>query len=120
MAGALSDFMRRPVGARVAIYLGVVGAIGLLYWQFGLSPLHASKRAAEEARRERHVVARERAPAGRAEMAGGALAEGAPFRVERPDLGEVLVRLLEVPADRLVVFDGVDHRLMSSTEFNWK
>ena len=65
------------------------------------------ERAAEQARRERQVVARERAPARRRRDARRALAEGAALRVERAELAQMLVRLLEVPADRLVVLDGV-------------
>src|SRR5206468_355553 len=42
---------------------------------------------------------------GRGEVARCPLAEGAPLRVDRPELAQVPVRLLEVPPDRLVVLD---------------
>ena len=47
MASALSDFARRPPGTRAAVYVGVAAALGLLYWQFGLSPVRSSVKAAE-------------------------------------------------------------------------
>ena len=78
----------------------------------GVEPV---ERAPEQARRERQVVARQRAPAGGGEVARGALAERAAARVERAELAQVLVRLLEVPADRLVVLERVaDPRSRSS------
>src|SRR5262249_60430992 len=43
------------------------------------------------------------------EVAGGALTERAALHVERAELAQVPVRLLEVPADRLVVLDRVAH-----------
>ena len=69
----------------------------------GVVGLEALERAAEQAGGERHVVARERAAAGRGETLRGAFAEPAAARVERAELAQVLVRLLEMPADRLVV-----------------
>ena len=42
-----------------------------------------------------------------ARRARRALAERAARRVERPELAQVLVRLLEMPADRLVVLGRV-------------
>ncbi|MEZ4403359.1 MAG: type 4a pilus biogenesis protein PilO [Kofleriaceae bacterium] len=50
MAGALADFSRRPPRYRAAVYLGVAGALGLLYYQFGLSPLRKAVKDAEEER----------------------------------------------------------------------
>ena len=63
--------------------------------------------AAEQTPRQRQIVALERAPAGGGEMARRALADGATLRVDRPELAQMLVRLLEVPAHRLVVLDAV-------------
>ena len=63
------------------------------------------ERAPEQARRQRQIVARERPPPRRREVARRALAERAPLRVDRAQLAQVPVRLLEVPADRLVVLD---------------
>ena len=85
---------------RLAPVEGQVGArrIG------GVEPV---ERASEQARRQRQVVARQRAPARRREIARRPLAEGAALRVDRAELAQVLVRLLEVPADRLVVLDGL-------------
>src|SRR5206468_1636236 len=71
----------------------------------GIGRVEPIERAAEQARRQRQVVARQRAPAGRRQVVRRPLAEGAPLRVDRPELAQVLVRLLEVPADRLVVLD---------------
>ena len=76
----------------------------------GVEPV---ERAAEQARGERQVVARERAPA-RRRRGGAPRARRARGRVASsgPELAQVLVRLLEMPADRLVVLDGVaDPRL---------
>ena len=73
----------------------------------GIRRVEPIERASEQARRQRQVVARERPPAGRREIARRALAEGATLRVDRAELAQVLVRLLEVPADRLVVLDGL-------------
>lgn len=47
MASALSDFARRPPGTRAAVYVGVAAALGLLYWQFGLSPVRSAVKEAE-------------------------------------------------------------------------
>ena len=47
MAGALAEFSRRPPGTRAAIYVGAAMAIGLLYWQFGLSPVRTALKDAE-------------------------------------------------------------------------
>src|SRR6185503_14399874 len=69
--------------------------------------VEAIERAAEKARCERHVVAGERAPTGRREMARRALAEGSAVRIDGPKLAQVLMRLLEMPSERLVVLDGV-------------
>ena len=69
----------------------------------------ASSRASarsEQTCRQRQVVARERPPARGREMARGALAERPALRVDRTELAQVLVGLLEVPAERLVVLDG--------------
>ena len=63
------------------------------------------ERTSEQACRRRQVVAPERSPPRRREVARRAVAERAPALVERAQLGEVPVRLLEVPADRLVVLD---------------
>ena len=63
-------------------------------------------RAAEKARGDRQVVARQRPPARRSEMPRRPRADRAPPGVDRAELAEVLVRLLEVPAERLIVLDG--------------
>lgn len=47
MASALSDFARRPPGTRAAVYVGVAAALGLLYWQFGLSPVRSAVKESE-------------------------------------------------------------------------
>lgn len=47
MAGALAEFSRRPPGTRAAIYAGIAGALGLLYFQFGLAPVRKSVASAE-------------------------------------------------------------------------
>ena len=70
----------------------------------GVEPID---RAAEQARRERQVVARERAAAGGGEARAARSPSALPVRVERTELAQVLVRLLEMPADRLVVLGGV-------------
>src|SRR5262249_56840822 len=62
--------------------------------------------APEQAARQRQIVASERSAAGRRQIPHRALAEGAPVRVDRPELAQMLVGLLEMPADRLVVLDG--------------
>ncbi|MBK9036616.1 MAG: type 4a pilus biogenesis protein PilO [Myxococcales bacterium] len=59
MAGALAEFSRRPPGTRAAIYAGVAAALGLLYWQFGLSPVRSAVKDAEEARDSANGQARE-------------------------------------------------------------
>src|SRR5581483_3085683 len=68
----------------------------------GLEP---GDRPPEQPGGARDVVARERAATRRAEPRRRALAERAAPRVERIDLEAVLVRLLEMEADRLVVLD---------------
>ena len=47
MAGLISDFSRRPPRERAAIYAGIVALLGLLYWQFGLSPVRKGVTNAE-------------------------------------------------------------------------
>ena len=113
VAGEAAELVDRPrrradvAGGeqRLAPVEGQVGARGIRR----VEPI---ERASEQARRQRQVVARERAPAGRREVARRPLAERPTLRVERAELAQVLVRLLEVPADRLVVLDRVaDPRL---------
>ena len=60
-------------------------------------------RAPEEVGGGRHVAAREGAPAGRGEPRRRPQPQVAPVVVERPQLGEVAVRLLEVVAEDLLV-----------------
>jgi hypothetical protein len=71
---------------------------------FGIESL---ERATQQARGERHVVARERTPARGREAARRALAERTALRIQRAELAQVLMRLLEMPSDRLVVLDGI-------------
>ena len=73
----------------------------------GIVRVEPTDRAAEQARRERHVVARERAAACGREAHGGARAETPRVRVERSEFAQERVRLLEMPADRLVVLGRV-------------
>jgi Tfp pilus assembly protein PilO len=47
MAGALADFSRRPLQQKVLIFIGIGAGIGLLYWQFMLSPLIKARDAAK-------------------------------------------------------------------------
>ena len=47
MAGRIADFARRPPRERAAIYAGVIALLGLLYWQFGLSPVRKAGKDAE-------------------------------------------------------------------------
>lgn len=60
---------------------------------------------AEQVRLRQEFVARQGAAAGRPQADGGALPEGAPALVERSELEQVLVRVLEVQANSLVVLD---------------
>lgn len=46
MAGALEDFSRRPLQYKVLVFVGVGALLGLLYWQFALSPLRKERDAA--------------------------------------------------------------------------
>jgi Tfp pilus assembly protein PilO len=39
MAGALADFSRRPLQYKVLVFAGIGALLGLVYWQFMLSPL---------------------------------------------------------------------------------
>lgn len=48
MAGRIAEFARRPPRERAAIYAGAVALLGLLYWQFGLSPARKSVKSAED------------------------------------------------------------------------
>jgi Tfp pilus assembly protein PilO len=48
MAGALEDFSRRPLQFKVLVFVGIAALLGLLYWQFMLSPLIAARDAAQE------------------------------------------------------------------------
>ena len=72
----------------------------------GIGRVEPRERALQKTRRGRQVVARERPPARGRQMARGPLAEGAALRVDRAELAQMLVGLLEVPAERLVVLDG--------------
>jgi Tfp pilus assembly protein PilO len=47
MAGALADFSRRPLQQKVLIFVGIGALLGLLYWQFMLSPLIKERDAAK-------------------------------------------------------------------------
>jgi type IV pilus assembly protein PilO len=40
---ALADFARRPTGYKVAVFAGIGALLGLLYWQFALSPLRTER-----------------------------------------------------------------------------
>jgi type IV pilus assembly protein PilO len=44
--GALADFGRRPLGFKVAVFLGIAAAIGLVYYQLMLRPLQKKLKAA--------------------------------------------------------------------------
>jgi Tfp pilus assembly protein PilO len=46
MAGALEDFSRRPLQYKVLVFAGIGALLGLLYWQFVLSPLRKERDAA--------------------------------------------------------------------------
>lgn len=46
MAGALADFSRRPLQYKVLVFVGIGAVLGLLYWQFMLSPLRKERDAA--------------------------------------------------------------------------
>jgi hypothetical protein len=73
----------------------------------GIGRVEPIERAAEQACRGRQVVAPERPPSRRRKVVRRALAERAAVRVDLPELPQVLMRLLEVPADGLVVLDRV-------------
>lgn len=47
MAGALADFSRRPLQYKVLVFAGIGALLGLLYWQFMLSPLIKERDAAK-------------------------------------------------------------------------
>jgi Tfp pilus assembly protein PilO len=47
MAGALADFSRRPLQYKVLVFVGIGALLGLLYWQFMLSPLIKERDAAK-------------------------------------------------------------------------
>jgi Tfp pilus assembly protein PilO len=47
---ALADFSRKPTGYKVAVFAGVGALLGLLYWQFLLSPLRKERTELEENR----------------------------------------------------------------------
>jgi hypothetical protein len=70
-----------------------------------ISVIESIERPPEQVRGDRHVVARQRPPARCGEMTRRPLAERPALRIDRPELAEELVRLLEMPADRLVVLD---------------
>ena len=55
----------------------------------------------QEVGRRRHVAACERSPAGRGEPFGRAQSELAPVVVERPELGQESMRLLQVVPEDL-------------------
>ena len=55
----------------------------------------------QEVGRRRHVAAGERSPAGRGEPFGRAQSELAPVVVERPELGQESMRLLQVVPEDL-------------------
>ena len=57
--------------------------------------------AVQEVGRRRHVAAGERSPAGRGQPFGGAHSELAPVVVERPELAQESMRLLQVIAEDL-------------------
>jgi hypothetical protein len=84
---------------RLAPVEGEIGAGGVVLGE-------PRQRAAEQRCGRRHVVAGQGAPAGRREVLRRARADRPARRVERTELGEVLVRLLEMPPDRLVVLAG--------------
>lgn len=48
--GALAEFARKPTGYKVAVFAGAGALLGLLYWQFGLSPLREDRASLEESR----------------------------------------------------------------------
>ena len=47
MAGALADFSRRPLQYKILVFAGVGALLGLVYWQFMLSPLIKARDAAK-------------------------------------------------------------------------
>ncbi|HUQ05166.1 MAG TPA: hypothetical protein VM261_21835 [Kofleriaceae bacterium] len=47
MAGALADFSRRPLQYKVLVFVGIGALLGLVYWQFMLSPLIKERDAAK-------------------------------------------------------------------------
>lgn len=44
---ALADFAKRPTGYKVAVFAGIGALLGLLYWQFLLSPLRTERNELE-------------------------------------------------------------------------
>jgi len=48
--GALADFAKKPLGYKVAVFAAVGAVIGLLYWQFVLSPLRSERNELEMTR----------------------------------------------------------------------
>ena len=92
---------RADLASRQQRFAPVEGQIGA----GRIGSVEPRERASEQARCERQVVARQRPPARRREVACRALAEAPTVRVDRSDLAQVLVRLLEVPPNGLVVLD---------------
>jgi len=77
-----------------------IGARGVV----GVEPVD---RAAEQVRRDRQIVARKRAAARCREALCCAFAEPLAVRIERTELAQEPVRLLQMPADHLVVLGRV-------------
>ena len=46
-SGALADFAKKPTGYKVAVFAGIGALLGLLYWQFALSPLRTERNELE-------------------------------------------------------------------------
>src|SRR5262245_44054118 len=65
------------------------------------------ERPFQQARRQRQIVARQGAAAGSGEVPCGPLADRPPPSVDRTQLTQVLMGLLEMPADRLVLLADV-------------
>jgi hypothetical protein len=70
--------------------------------QSSLSPY-----SAEQVRRHRHVVTRERPTARCAEVLRGFVGDGLRLGIDWSQVAAMLIRLLQVPPEQLVVLDGV-------------
>ena len=102
--GTANACLHRPHMAAVAAELAPVeGQVGTRR----IGRVEQVQRASQQARRNRQVVARQCPPARRRQVARRPLTEGTTVRVDRTQLTQVMVRLFEVPADRLVMLDGL-------------